>query len=87
MTKQIRFGLSALIVLLISTMILSVDIKAGSLIHNGIYIDGIDMSGKTVSEATSIIEEDIETSKQAKISLSSPTGYNIEVSPSELGMK
>lgn len=87
MTKQIRFGLSAFIFLLISTFIFSVDVKAESLIHNGIYIDGIDMSGKTVSEANSIIEEDIETAKKAKISLSSPTGYNIEVSPEELGMK
>lgn len=87
MKKQFWYGLFASMLLVLVVFVGSTEVKAASKIHNGIYIDGIDMSGKTVLEANSILEEEIESFKKAAITLTSPTGYNIETNPEELGMK
>lgn len=87
MRKQIWYGLLAIILLFLVTLSNGIEVNAATTIHNGIYIDGIDMSGKTVAEANSIIEENVEAVKNAQITLSSPTGYDIKVTPAELGMK
>jgi len=87
MRRQIWYGLLAIILLFLMTLSNGIEVNAATLIHNGIYIDGIDMSGKTVSEANSIIEGNIDTAKTAEITLSSPTGYDIKVTPEDLGMR
>jgi len=55
-------------------------------INNGIFIDGKDVSGLNSSQATDMIENEIDTAAQATIELVSPTGYSVSVHPSDLDM-
>jgi len=87
MRNSILHRLLALLVIVLAICAGKTNIYAVSTIHNGIFIGGIDMSGKTVSEANSIIEGDFEDAKNAVITFTSPTGYDIVVSPQDLGMK
>lgn len=87
MKRHIKYGLLAIMLLFIVASLGAIKVQAATTIHNGIYVDGIDMSGKTVSEANSLIEERVSQKKDAVVTLSSPTGYKINVHPGEIGMK
>ena len=55
-------------------------------INNGIFIDGKDVSGLNSSQATDMIQNEIDTAAQATIELVSPTGYSVSLHPSDLDM-
>ena len=58
-----------------------------STICNGIYINGQSVSGMSSSEATAMIQNYLDSAAVAEIVLSSPTGYKVSFTPSQVGMK
>lgn len=86
MKKVILSGCIAVLLTIAAVLCCNVSTFAMEVINNGIFIDGIDMSGKTAGEAKDIIKGRIETAKQAELTITSPTGYSLKVSPTDLGM-
>lgn len=86
MKKRVLRGLSAIACIILLFSFCSRDVLAVSTIHNGISIDGIDMSGMTVNEASDILQKQFEEDGKAVITWTSPTGNELKVTPGDLGM-
>ncbi len=54
---------------------------------NGIYVDDIDLSGRTYEEAVKLIREKVRSMSSAKITLNSVGESFVDVTPGQLGMK
>lgn len=55
-------------------------------INKGIYIDGMDVSGLNADSAKQAVSDRIESWSEAVLTFTSPTGYELDVHASELGL-
>lgn len=86
MKRKVLKGLAAVVCILLTFSFYTKEAQAVSTIHNGICIDSIDMSGKTVYEASDVLQKKLEEEGKSVISWTSPTGNELKVTPEELGM-
>ena len=82
--KTFRVLLLSLVVMLAGAFF-PIKLQA-AVIQKGIYIDGCDVSGMTQEQAKSMIESRVADRYDAKLTFTSPTGFEVSVHPAELGM-
>lgn len=86
MKRNILRGVAAWICAMGVLLCCSADVFAVSTIHNGISIDNMDMSGKTVYEASDMLQKQYDANSKAVITWIGATGNELKVTPEELGM-
>lgn len=64
----------------------SVEAKGADTILPGVYIDNVDLSGMTETEAREAISQMVETRLETPITLYCPNNNKVEIMPSELGI-
>lgn len=60
--------------------------QAATTINKGIYIDGMDVSGMNADVAKQAVMDKVNSWSEAVLTFKSPTGYEVEVHPSDLGL-
>ncbi len=83
--KRAALGIGALVVLLACT--LKVQAAEDNTIYTGIYVEHIDLSGKTVEEAREEVQAYVDSLQDVKITLHAVDDGTITVSAAELGMR
>lgn len=83
--KKLRVIILAILACLICNFSI-IHVQAAT-INKGIYVGGMDVSGFTAEGAKQEVMERIDSWARSAITLKSPTGYEVVVTPGELGIK
>lgn len=83
--------LSSIIIAIMACVMLvvlpGIHVQAATTINNGIFIDGVDVSGMTADTVKEAVQNKVDEWGESVITFTSPTGYKVMVHSADLGLE